>query len=423
MMLYAATMGTMVGYDETKENIQVLHHILRIVSSGGIGGVRFPNDFAHAVLLLTKFIQRVRSTMFEERDDCGLLPLHIAVSGDSLLRQNVSKKEGGIDDKGAEEGGINSNGGDDTQDENDVPWEQPMDGVGVQADDGDGIAQDEAQRRNNEPLPPQVGGLLVGAQILVEDEGDEEDSEVDYAAGEVDDEDVDTSTMHSDTEIIRLLLDQYPESIRLRDSQSGSLPIHLVLQHNPRAIDVIELLIDLHPRSVTMPNGNGRLPIHLAIIHKSPTWNKVLDLSPIALETRDPVTGLLPFQLSAMMSTPTHSDDEDGQTSTDDELDKLESLTMCFRLLRMCPCLASGLADVKPRRPQSLIEQQIMVWYKPRVTKLEEENERLRQRVEELELKLASMQMMETGAIAVPSDYPHDKKRKSSSTGSYSLLL
>ncbi len=56
MMLYAAIRGTMGGYDEWKEEFPVLHHALRIVVNGGIRGVRFPNDFAHAVYLLAKFI-------------------------------------------------------------------------------------------------------------------------------------------------------------------------------------------------------------------------------------------------------------------------------------------------------------------------------------------------------------------------------
>jgi hypothetical protein len=81
----------------------------------------------------------------------------------------------------------------------------------------------------------------------------------------------------------------------------------------------------------------------------------------------------------------------------------------------MNPCLASGLAEIKPRGPQTSMEQKIMVSYKPRVTKLEEENEQLRQRVEELELKLALIQLVETDddTNGCPSQQPILKKRKS----------
>ena len=411
MMLYAATYGKMAGYDDSKGSFQVLHRLMRIVSTGGIGGVRFPNDFAHAVVLLAKFIQRERRSIFEERDETGSLPLHIAVSGDSFFRQNDHPSRmmigTGRENERAEDGAAG-------QYESDAQMDQAMGGV-VRADDGDLAAGGEARQLNNGLLPPPAGVFLARAELAVEDEDDEEDSESEAGdnAEEGDNEDIDTSAMPSDMELIRLLLDQYPVSIRLRDSQSGSLPIHLILRHNPRAIDAIELFLDLYPRSVTMPDGNGRLPIHLAIIQKSPTWNKVLSMSPIALEARDPVTGLLPFQLAAM-SNPAPKDDTEGPTSADEQdMDELESLSTCYSLLRMSPCLASGLADIK-RRPQSPIEKQIMVRYKPRVTTLEEENERLRRRVEELELKLASMQIAETGVLAMPSSSQHLKKRKSS---------
>jgi hypothetical protein len=415
MMLYAATYGKMEGYDDSKGSFQVLHRLMRIGSTGGIGGVHFPNDFAHAVLLLAKFIQRERRSMFEERDETGSLPLHIAVSGDSLLRQNdyPPRTMGtGKDDERAEDGAAAVDRGDATQYESDAQIDHEMGGV-VRAGDGDLAAGGEAGQLNNGPLLPLAGGLVAGAVLAEEDEDDEEDSEAGDNGEEEDNEDIDTSAMPSDMELIRLLLDQYPASIRLRDSQSGSLPIHLILRHNPRAIDAIELFLDLYPRSVTMPDGDGRLPIHLAMIQKSPTWNKVLSMSPIALETRDPVTGLLPFQLAAM-SKPAPKDDMEGPTGADQQdqdQDELESLSTCYRLLRMSPCLASGLLDTKPQSP---IEQQIMVRCKPRVTKLEEENERLRRRVEELELKLASMQMAEMGVLAIPSGCPLLKKRKSS---------
>lgn len=408
MMLYAATMGTMGGYDHSKESFQVLHHVLRIVSDGGIQDVRFPSDFAHAVLLLAKFIQREKVSMFEERDETGSLPLHIAVSGDRLLRRDDSRIGRDEEIRNDEDG----NGqGENNQNENANNGEG-MDGV-VQA--GGGPVEGEANQENNRPLPqeepqerPRAG--YVPAPDVPEAVDDEEEEN----AGEGDDDNEDLeemSTMRSDMEIIRLLLDQHPASIRLRDSQSGSLPVHLALQHNPLATEAIEHFLELYPRSVTMPDGDGRLPIHTALLKKSPAWNKVLSLSPIALETRDPITQLLPFQLAAM------SKQESEETATDEqesEQEEIESLSTCFRLLRMSPCLASGLGNIK-QRPQSLIEQNIMLRYKPRVAKLEEENERLRRRVEELELKFLQMKMQTDGTGS-----PSLKKRKSSLVSSVS---
>eukprot|EP00985_Skeletonema_marinoi_P028801 scaffold26042_cov80-Skeletonema_marinoi.AAC.1 len=101
-------------------------------------------------------------------------------------------------------------------------------------------------------------------------------------------------------EVIGLLLENNPNSIRLRDSLTGSLPLHLALQCNPQVVEVIEKFIDIFPLSISMPDGNGRLPLHIALLQKSPSWEKILRSYPAALECRDPVTGLLPFQLAAM---------------------------------------------------------------------------------------------------------------------------
>ena len=436
MMLYAASTGTMKGYDESKESFKVLHHVLRIACEGGIQDVRFPNDVSHALLLLARFIQREKISMFEERDESGSFPIHIAVSGKGWLHQNNDPR---IDDVGwygeeEEEEMVEDmveDGND--QESNDQIRNNDADEERAAVVEG-GVHAGELLDRGlqNDPRPAEA----QQQQQEDDEDGEEEDEEDDNADEDEDNEDMDTSGSGS-MEIIRLLLDQYPASIRLRDSQSGSLPVHLALQHNPYAIHAIEHLLDRFPRAVMMPDGNGRLAIHLALIHKSPTWRMILSLSPSVLETRDPVTGLLPFQLAAMIQQPVVVPHDDNQimqvvvqkasTSYDDNVhqSELDLLSTCFYLLRMSPCLASGLADVEPP-PRSLIEQQIMFRCKPRVTKLEEENERLRRRVDELERKLGLMQLggegetssvtaaTTTNTITSSCAGPHVKKRKSS---------
>ncbi|KAL3805977.1 hypothetical protein ACHAW5_006584 [Stephanodiscus triporus] len=71
--------------------------------------------------------QRERKSMFEESDEAGSLPLHIAVSGESLLRQIDPSRMTvtGRDEERAEDGSTV---------ENDAQMDQAMDGV-VRADD------------------------------------------------------------------------------------------------------------------------------------------------------------------------------------------------------------------------------------------------------------------------------------------------
>jgi len=408
MMLYAATTGSMVGYDKSKRTFQVLHYLLHIVSDGGLNGVQFPNDFAHSVLLLAKFIQRARSFQFEERDESGSLPLHIVVSGTKLLKPNIPR--------------IESNGeGDDmaveVEQDNDIQPENNEHGGGE-------MDQAPDQQQDNNPIEPHVPPAEQDeeADQDAHDE-DEDEDEDDEMADDEDDNQEASMDIDYGLEIVKLLLDQHPSSIRLRDSLSGSLPVHLALCHNPLATEAIEHFLDLYPIAVTMPDGNGRLPLHLALIEGSPSWRSILSLSPTKIETRDPITGLLPFQLAAMSKPKPNAlleNIEDASSNETDDEGELESLSTCFSLLRMSPCLASGLDNSK-QSSQAIMGQQFMMKYKykPRVTKLEEENERLRQRVEELEAKLQMLQMegaKVTTSTSIDASQPtgsqQNKKRK-----------
>ena len=78
--------------------------------------------------------------------------------------------------------------------------------------------------------------------------------------------------------------------------------MHIVLQSGrdaERALVLVKYLIEEHPESVRFPDGQGRLPLHLAVEHGIPCYQILLDAEPTALETPCPVTGLYPFQLAA----------------------------------------------------------------------------------------------------------------------------
>ena len=382
MMLYAATKKSMEGYDSSKEDFKVLHLLLRIVVQGGIQNVSFPNDFTHSVLLLAKFIQRERVGMFRERDESGSLPLHIDVSGSGLLRCEMSSREN------LAEGVHEQNDGHHEEAVQDVDMGEVGD-----RDEGEG----QPLQNDERSLPEQQVPVFEDEENDREDPDDEE-SDISESDMEEDNNEA-SSSVSCGMEIIKLLLEQHPSSIRLYDTQTRSLPIHLVLKHNPNATEAIDHFIQLYPKSVTMPDGEGRLPIHIALLHNSPSWERVLEIAPNTLEKKDPMTGLLPFQLAALPQS-TKSNEGNCEDVCSSSSQDLASLTTCFRLLRMNPHLACGLAEASAPDTHPA-ELQVAI--------LEAENRKLRERVRELENHLMQFQLL----IQASNNENALKKRKS----------
>ena len=268
-------------------------------------------------------------------------------------------------------------------------------------------------------LQPQLGDVdaddaAAPEQIPPQAEGsDAESSDDDEEEGEVGVSDdgggSDCSKVSGDIELIRLLLYENPTAIRLRDSHSGSLPLHLAIQENPYSTEVIELFLELYPTSVTMPDGQGRLPLHLALVHNSPIWQHILRLSPDSIEARDPLTGLLPFQLVSAVR-PTIIATECGDVPDNiPPPDDLESLTKTFRLLRMDPRSVESALFRRAPLMSLTVDEELNDFKSHRVIKLEQENTILRKRVEELELRLAMLLSCDSAAQSEHSA----KKRKS----------
>lgn len=380
MMLYAATHTTMELYDTSKHEFKVLHYLLRIAVHGGLNGVSFPNDFTHSVLLLAKFIQRTdRAGMFRERDEMGSLPLHIAVMGRGLLKLDHDC------------GDCRDSTADVVADNGDEHEQQGRENVDVE--------MDEAAEHNDEADPIQHPQRRQQMPPLADDNDDDdpqEDEEEDDM-GDIDEADMDehdneaSSSQSCGMEIIKLLLEQHPASIRLYDTQTRSLPIHLLLKHNSHATEAIDHFLHLYPKSAEMPDGEGRLPIHIALLHNSPSWENILEMAPNTLEMKDPMTGLLPFQLAGLSNhekflltkdTPRENPPPLDET-TEDERQELESFSMCFQLLRRNPHLASGMAEVPSFNTAN---EQVVI-------RLERENTMLRQRVYELEQRMMEMEL------------------------------
>jgi ankyrin repeat protein len=93
-------------------------------------------------------------------------------------------------------------------------------------------------------------------------------------------------------EIIQVLLDFWPESIRQQD-QSGNRPIHTLcesgnLDDGKATRDILQLLLKMDPQSARETNGDGELPIHYAACYKSLEFCRILlDSFPESVKIED----------------------------------------------------------------------------------------------------------------------------------------
>ena len=146
----------------------------------------------------------------------------------------------------------------------------------------------------------------------------------------------------------------------LEADDDGNLPLHIVLS-NKKAIyatvnrfkkdysaNLIKFLLEMHPESITIRNGKGQLPIHLALKHCFPCYQLIIDASPNwVFESRCPITLLYPFQMvyASNWSWFQRFDNDD-----DDRKEEIERYCtqVSFEMLRRAPALAAiGLATRK----------------------------------------------------------------------------
>ena len=101
----------------------------------------------------------------------------------------------------------------------------------------------------------------------------------------------------------------------LEANDDGNLPLHIVLSNKKfirnlsdsgpgntkHSAKLVKFLLEIHPESITIRDGKGRLPIHLALEHCAPFYKLILDKSPDwVLESKCPVTKLYPFQIATV---------------------------------------------------------------------------------------------------------------------------
>jgi len=71
-------------------------------------------------------------------------------------------------------------------------------------------------------------------------------------------------------EILRVLIDDFPDALKIPDDESGDLPIHIIPFCFAGSDDVdypaaVQLLIDRYPEGLSCPNECGELPLHVLV--------------------------------------------------------------------------------------------------------------------------------------------------------------
>ena len=141
--------------------------------------------------------------------------------------------------------------------------------------------------------------------------------------------------------------------LRLKDptlfrqtDQNGDLPLHVALRATCTAgsgfaqtKDLIAVLVDAHAESARTKTAEGRLPIHLGLENGWPCHDVLLQVAPDCLQSKDPKTGLYPFQLAACAKT------------WDKKRKRTQGLDTTYALLRKDPLQA------RPLQARGLLEK------------------------------------------------------------------
>jgi len=106
----------------------------------------------------------------------------------------------------------------------------------------------------------------------------------------------------------------------------------------------VNFLLQEHPESVHILDGQGRLPLHVAAEHGLPCYDIIADAEPRALTTRCLVTHLYPFQLPAFGLAKMKS----RYTSLLYRTLQDAAIDMTYTLLRKTPHLIHGIIPCEP---------------------------------------------------------------------------
>uniref|UniRef100_A0A6U3Q3Y1 Uncharacterized protein n=1 Tax=Ditylum brightwellii TaxID=49249 RepID=A0A6U3Q3Y1_9STRA len=102
-----------------------------------------------------------------------------------------------------------------------------------------------------------------------------------------------------------IIADAAPNALSTKN-ENGDLLLHIVLSgpyHARFAITgarkIVKYFLRRYPKAVSIPNGAGKLPLHLALENKWPCHDILMSACPPAVETRDVTSHFYPYQIAA----------------------------------------------------------------------------------------------------------------------------
>jgi ankyrin repeat protein len=94
--------------------------------------------------------------------------------------------------------------------------------------------------------------------------------------------------------VLQLIQERVLDQFRMRDD-NGSLPLHIAMRNSHARRNqvlthdypskLISFLLNEFPESISIPDGQGRLPLHIAVEHGLPCYDILVNADSRALTT------------------------------------------------------------------------------------------------------------------------------------------